>query len=89
MMNAEYAQIDYLVDFLPSVIGKIPDTKDMSKAGSLSYVQSQYDKLAGEWPTQANEALLVIGGNNEMFDLTLAQLGFISEKDFLQLFNED
>ena len=89
LMNAEYAQIDYLVDFLPSVIGKIPDTQDMSKANCLAYVQSQYDKLAGEWPTQANDAVLVIGGNNEMFDLTLAQLGFISEKDFLELFDEE
>ncbi|MBR2330833.1 MAG: ATP-binding cassette domain-containing protein [Clostridia bacterium] len=89
LMNAEYAQIDYLVDFLPSVIGKIPDTQDMSKANCLAYVQSQYDKLAGEWPTQANDAVLVIGDNNEMFDLTLAQLGFISEKDFLELFDEE
>ena len=89
MMNSQYAQIDYLVDYLPSVIGKMPGTSDMQKEGSLNYIQSQYDKLAGEWPTQANEAVLVIGGNNEMFDLTLAQLGFIPEKEFLSLFDEE
>ena len=89
LKGGEYSQLVGLVEFLPSVIGKIPGTADMSKADSLSYVQSQYDKLAGEWPTQANEAVLVIGEKNEMFDLNLAQLGFISETEFLNLFDEN
>ncbi len=89
MADSKYVSVAYLVDFMPSVIGKIPGTSDMKKTNGLQYVQSQYDKLSGEWPKAANEGVLVIGNDNEMTDLTLAQLGFIPEEEFLDLFDEE
>ncbi len=93
--DVKYAQLAYLVDYLGSVYGKMPGTADLSDERYGEYVLSQYDIIAKSansatgFPTSSNEAVLVIGGNNDMTDLTLAQLGFISEEDFLGLFNEN
>ena len=84
----KYANLAYLVDYLGAIYGKMPGTSDVNSEEFGQYVLSQYDLVGAEsrFPTQANEAVLVIGGNNDVTDLTLAQLGFISEKDFLSLF---
>ncbi len=82
----KYASLIPLVELLGSIYGKMPGTEDVQAADFGAYVQSQYDVIEGTFPKSANEAVLVIGSNNDMTDLTLAQLGFISEKDFLSLF---
>lgn len=87
MKAKEYAQLAYMVDYLGGIVHKMPDTSDFSDEGFGDYVLSQYDVVAGEFPKASNEALLVIGGNNDMTDLTLAQLGFIDEPTFLSLFD--
>ena len=84
----KYASLAYLVDYLGAIYGKMPGTSDVNSEEFGQYVLSQYD-LVGEgsyFPTKANEAVLVIGGNNDVTDLTLAQLGFINETEFLELF---
>ncbi len=89
----KYASLAYLVDYLGSVYGKMPGTSkaDQEKGSFMEYVKSQYDLVGenGYFPTSSNEAVLVIGGNNDMTDLTLAQLGFIGEEEFLQLFPQE
>ena len=85
----KYASLAYLVDYLGSVYGKMPGTTDVSSEDYGEYVLSQYDVIEGHFPKTANEAVLVVGGNNEVTDLTLAQLGFIGEKDFLALFPQE
>ncbi len=87
--DAKYAQLAYLVDYLGEVYGRMPGTSDFDDPRYGEYVQSQYDIVKGSFPKASNEAVLVIGGNNDMTDLTLAQLGFISEEKFLSLFNEN
>ena len=87
--DAKYAQLSYLVDYLGEVYGRMPGTSDFNDARYGEYVRSQYDVVKGHFPTKSNEAVLVIGGNNDMTDLTLAQLGFISEEEFLGLFSEN
>ncbi len=84
----KYASLAYLVDYLGSIYGKMPGTSDVTSADFGKYVQTQYELVGnkGHFPTKANEAVLVIGGNNDMTDLTLAQLGFIGEEEFLSLF---
>ena len=84
----KYASLAYLVDYLGAIYGKMPGTSDVTSRDFGDYVLSQYELVGeqGHFPTQSNEAVLVIGGNNDMTDLTLAQLGFIGEKDFLSLF---
>lgn len=86
MRAAEYAQLAYLVDYLGSVTGKMPGTSDFEAEDYGTFVQSQYDLIGGTFPASKNEVVLVVGQNNDMLDLTLAQLGFIEEKEFLSLF---
>ncbi len=86
----KYASLAYLVDYLGGIYGKMPGTEDVNSSDFGKYVLSQYDLMeGGKFPTQANQAVLVVGGNNDMTDLTLAQLGFIGEKEFLSLFPKD
>ncbi len=85
----KYASLAYLVDYLGSVYGKMPGTTDVTSENYGDYVLSQYDVIEGHFPKTANEAVLVVGGNNDVTDLTLAQLGFIGEKDFLALFPQE
>ncbi|MBO5277231.1 MAG: ABC transporter ATP-binding protein/permease [Clostridia bacterium] len=87
----KYAKLAYLVDYLGAIYGKMPGTSDVTSDSFGDYVLSQYDLLGAQsrFPTQSNEAVLVIGNNNDVTDLTLAQLGFIGEEEFLALFPEE
>lgn len=83
----KYANLAYLVDYLGSIYGKMPGTSDVTDADYGKYVLSQYDLIGdSRFPTSSNEAVLVIGDNNDVTDLTLARLGFLDEKEFLSLF---
>ena len=86
----KYAQMAYLVDYLGSVVNTMPGTSnfDEDRDAFGEYVLSQYDILneGGYFPRESNEAVLVVGTNNDMTDLLLAQLGYITEDDFLSLF---
>ena len=89
--NAEYAKLAPMVDYLGAVVSKMPGTRDFSDKRYAQYVKSQYDVIYGgedAFPDATNEAVLVIGGNNDVTDLTLAQLGFIDEESFLNLFEK-
>ena len=86
----EYAKLAPMVEYLGSIYGKIPGTADMSKSKVGEYVLSQYEAASEDsrFPTKSNEAILVVGANNDITDLTLAQLGIMGEKQFLDLFPE-
>ena len=84
----KYAQMAYLVDYLGSVVNTMPGTSNFDEERDAfgEYVLSQYDILYGKFPENSNQAVLVVGTNNDMTDLLLAQLGYITEDDFLSLF---
>lgn len=87
----KYAQLAPLVEYLGAIYGKLPGTSDLSAENCGEYVLSQYD-LIGEgsrFPTKSNEAVLVVGAHNDVTDLTLAQLGFMGEDEFLSLFPQE
>lgn len=44
-------------------------------------LQSQYDVLAGKWPTKYNEVILIVDENNEISDYTLYSLGIKDIKE--------
>ena len=46
-----------------------------------------HGKGTPHFPQNVHEAVLVVGDNNDSTDLTLAQLGFLPETDFMALFN--
>ncbi len=83
----EYEALLKYVDFFTDIIGVLPGTDDLSDPTFGDYVKSQYDVVYGEFPKNENEIVLVVGENNDVIDLTLAQLGFLPERDFLTLFN--
>lgn len=85
---SEYAQLSYMVDYLGSVVHRMPGTDDLTDERYEEYIATQYDVVAGQFPQAENEAVLVIGGNNDATDLLLAQLGFIEEYNFLSLFEK-
>ncbi len=80
--DAEYAQLVPLVSYLGEIVNKIPGSADLQDDTYLQYVQKQYDKVYGEWPQEKGDALLVIGSDNDVTDLTLVQLGLLSEDQF-------
>ena len=84
----KYASMAPLVDYLGAIYGKMPGTGDVTDENFGAYVQSQYELVngIGKFPTHKNEAVLVIGKSNDITDLTLAQLGFIGEEEFMSLF---
>ena len=44
-------------------------------------LKTQYDLIDGNWPTAANEIVLVVDENNELDDLTLYALGLLTEAE--------
>ncbi len=88
-LASEYSSLLGYVDFFTNVLGIMPGTGDITSADYAEYVLSQYDILDPEtmhFPQNENEMVLVVGPRNEVSDLTLAQLGFIPEADFMDLF---
>ena len=84
---SQYSSLIGFADYFTNVVHVMPGTTDESNLGYGEYVMEQYDLIAGEFPSGENEAVLVVGGNNQVTDLTLAQLGLLSEDRFLELFN--
>ena len=84
------SQYDSLVgyaDYFLDVVNVMPGTSDNTNLGYGEYVLSQYDVIAGHFPQNENEVVLVVGSNNQVTDLTLAQLGLLPEDRFMELFN--
>ena len=44
-------------------------------------LKSQYDLLAGNWPTNYNEVVLIVGENNDINDYTLYSLGLKDQSE--------
>lgn len=44
-------------------------------------LESQYDVIAGNWPQNYNEVVLIVNENNEISDYTLYSLGILSQQD--------
>ncbi len=85
----EYSALVQYVNFFDDVVGVMPGTTDFGDEEYAKYVLSQYDIIDPEtmhFPKTENEAVLVVGDRNEATDLTLAQLGFIPEDEFVTLF---
>ncbi|MDE5897224.1 MAG: ABC transporter permease, partial [Clostridia bacterium] len=84
----KYGGLIRFADFFGNIVNKMPGTESSSERFG-EYVQSQYDVIAGQFPKKgnANEAVIVVGNNNDVTDLTLAQLGLLDEPKFLSLFD--
>ena len=81
----QYSSLTRFVDYFTDVVNVMPGTADVGGESYGDYVLSQYD-VFGEFPKSSDQAVIVVGSENDLTDLTLAQLGFIDEQDFLDLF---
>lgn len=53
--------------------------------GSEEYILSQYDLKSGKFATEKNEIVIVVSKESQLADLTLAQLGYYSQEEFLNM----
>lgn len=84
---SQYSSLVGFADYFTNVVAVMPGTSDDSNLGYGEYVLSQYDVVAGHFPEKENEVVLVVGQNNQVTDLKLAQLGLLEEDRFMELFN--
>lgn len=85
--DTEYANLTQFVRYFTDVVSVMPDTLgNFSDETYGDYVQSQYDVIYGHFPQSSDEIVLVVGEENDVIDLTLVQLGFLDETEFLGLF---
>lgn len=81
----EFSNLTQFVRYFTDVVSVMPNT-DLSDEDYGAYVNSQYDVIYGDFPEKDNEVVLVVGDSNDVIDLTLVQLGFMTEEEFLDLF---
>lgn len=51
-------------------------------------LKSQYDVIAGNWPSNYNEVVLIVNEKNEISDYTLYSLGILSQKELEENFKK-
>lgn len=75
--------LDYerIINNMPCV-SVLPDS-NVEAGANLNFVKSQYDLMTGSWPTNKNEAILVLDAKNRASDITLTQLGFLDSSVFI------
>ena len=81
----EFSNLTQFVRYFTDVVSVMPNT-DFSAENYGEYVRSQYDVIYGNFPENENQVVLVVGDSNDVIDLTLVQLGFMTEEEFLDLF---
>lgn len=55
---------------------------------SPELLESQYDIVAGKWPTEYNEIVLVADANNEVNDMALYTLGLLDPSELTEMFKK-
>ncbi len=56
--------------------------------GNTDYMLSQYDVLSGKIATEANEIMIVVNPDTCLTDVLLAQLGYYTQEEFLNIVYE-
>ena len=77
MTQDDYREFASMIMSLGNTMSQVLPNED--------YVMSQYELLDGKFPTSENELLLVVSDDQAITDLTLAQLGYYSQEEFLSL----
>ncbi len=63
-----------------SVISEMIDNREL--------LERQYDVVAGNWPTKANEVVLVISDDNQISKMTLYMLGILDQGELEDIMSE-
>ena len=52
---------------------------------NVDYINSQYNVLSGKIATEKNEVMIVLDKDSQMTDLVLAELGYFTQDDFINI----
>jgi|AGTN01.1.fsa_nt_gi ABC-type antimicrobial peptide transport system, ATPase component len=77
LKKTEYVQYSSYISGLSNAFMQLPD--------STEYILSQYDLLDGKIASAENELMLVLSDDSAVADLLLAQLGYFSQDEFINL----
>jgi len=77
---SEYAQF---VDLFTNFMSLLPGDEEYIIGNRNGH--SQYELVAGEFATEADELMIVINKDRTLTDITFAQLGFFNEEEFINL----
>ncbi len=73
----EYASLSGYISMFSSPLAQAPSNKE--------YILSQYDLLEGDIATKKDELMIVVSNDTELTDVSLAQLGYYSQSEFLNI----
>ncbi len=77
LSNTAFSDYTSYVSMLTNSFSLAPDSEE--------YILSQYDVLGGKIATEANEIMLVVDSETQVSDILLAELGYYSQDEFLNL----
>ncbi len=77
LSETEFSESSTLISTLSQPMGQAISNEE--------YLMKQYNLLDGKVATKKDEIMIVIDKNSQLTDLTLAQLGYYSEEEFLNM----
>lgn len=77
LQDTDFSSSSTIISTLSDPISKAIENEE--------YIMKQYDLVEGKVAKEKNEIMIVIDKNSQLSDLTLAQLGYYSEEEFLNL----
>lgn len=77
LKKTEYSDYASLIPTLAQTFAQAPSSEE--------YILSQYNKVSGNFAKQKNEIMIVLDTNSMLSDLMLAQLGYYTYEEFLNL----
>ena len=75
LKKTDYKEFTSYLSYFTNIFAQAPD--------NAAYIESQYDIVEGRVATKKNELMVVLSDNSELTDITLAQLGYITQEEFL------
>lgn len=85
LQETEYGEMSSAIATLQQVLSQSLSNEE--------YILSQYDLKSGKMATKKDEIMIVVSKDSQLADLTLAQLGYFTQEEFLnkayKAFNEE
>ena len=76
-------KVDGIGDYSSYITSLVSTIKQLPAHNS--YIEKQYDILTGTLPTSSDEVLLVLDSDSKLSDLLLAELGYFTQDEFVDL----
>ncbi|MCL1885558.1 MAG: ABC transporter ATP-binding protein/permease [Dehalococcoidia bacterium] len=84
--NSILAKIEGFEDYASMIASVAQSFKQAPDAGD--YILTQYDLVYGKVAKEKNEVMIVLGKDRTLADLLLAQLGYYSQEEFINIANK-